>query len=411
MRTTVERPQSIRRRSETSTGSTAPYEIAGAGTRFRRRRLLIAIAVIGAAAAAAATYLLSGSTARARPVAGTPLAYHVVYRVTVGGSVSTESVWVSRPFESVQVDSEGSVNYLTLVDRLGSQVTAASTAQPFVERVPAAASPTDVRPDVVIQPARQAGLIKFIGQSVVAGRDCTTYRSASSLRAGILAPAGAGGNYTDTCIANDGIVLRETAYKGGVVASDRVAVNVTEGSSSVRGADFGLSGSPTPVIQGGGAFAPLTLTSRSPGLNWAPSYIPSGFREVGRYAVIPPQPQVFGQIDAGGSTSGELPGSTVTEVDDVWVRGADVIVMEQGQTIDGSSFSAPSGAEAVELGALGTGQLQFTGTGPILTAEPASGRHFIRLSATLDPATLLRMARSIVTAPPGTLTTIPQKAS
>jgi hypothetical protein len=377
--------------------------------RSRRRLILGAVSVV-AAATALSVYLWTGRAPSPTPIAGPPASYHIVYRVTDGGSVTTESVWVRRPFESVQVDSLGTAPYLTLVDRLGSQVTEARAAEPFVERVPAAAAQADVRPDVVVQPALERGLLELIGQASVAGRTCTIYRSASSLRAGILAPLSTGGSYTDTCIGPDGLVLRETTYQTGRPSSDRVAVRIAEGPSSVRGADFGLTGSPTPVEQGGGAFSPVTLSSRSPGLNWTPNYLPPGFREVGRYAVIPPQPQVFGQIDNRGADSGGLPGSTVTEIDDVWVRGADVIVMEQGQTLDGSRFSPPTGAETVQLGLLGEGQLQFSGTGPVLTVEPASGRHFIRLSATLDPATVLRIARSIVSAQPGTLTTIPQAA-
>lgn len=408
MRTTVERPQSEGCRSEISSGSAAPSHANGAAPRVSRSRLLVAAGGIASAVAALSVYLLTGTSTPVRPIPESPSAYHIVYRVTVGSSVSTESVWVRRPFESVQVDSLGPSPYLTLVDRLGSQVTEAATAEPFVERVPAAASQTDVRPAVIIAPGIQSGVLKLIGPETVDGRGCTVYRSASSLRAGLLTPVGAPGSYTDTCIEPDGLVLRETTYKAGAVASDRVAVSVAVGLSSVRGADFGLPGNPTPVNQGGGAFARLTLSSRSPGINWAASYIPPGFQEVGRYAVIPPQPQVFGQIDNRSSTASQLPGSTVTEIDDVWVRGADVIVMEQGQTLDGATFPPPSGASTLDLGSLGRGQLQLSGTGPVITAEPASGRHFIRLSGTLDPATLLRIARSIVTVPPGTLTTIPQ---
>jgi hypothetical protein len=358
---------------------------------MRWRQAAVLLTVI-AAVAAGSIYLATRSTATAAapPAGGIPTAYHIVYRVSAARQTSTEAIWVDRPFESVQVDMigapPGSAAYLTLVNRLGAQATEAGNAQEaLLERVPAAATQSDVRPDIVIQPALRGGLMTLSGHDRIASRDCTIYRTASSLRAGVLAAVGSGGNYTDTCIGADGLILRETTFKGGAVSSDRVAISVQEGLRSVDKADFGLTGPPTPAEQGGGAFRALTLTSRSPGINWTLGYVPPGFREMGRYAVIPPQPQGLGPIDAGApNQTGSLPGSTV-----------------------GATFPPPQGAPRVDLGSLGSGQIQLSGTGPIISAEPSSGVHFIRLSGTLPPETLLQVARSIVTAPPGTLTTIP----
>src|SRR5438270_190393 len=269
---------------------------------------VIAISVVIAAAGLVAGVLVAIGSPAHRGAAGdgafaTPAAYHVVYRVTSNGSASTESLWVARPFESADVDLGGAPPgqdaYLTVVYRLGDQVTmAGGGAQALLMRVPAAASPADVRPDVIAAAALQAGLLRRMGHERIAGRSCTVYRSAAPLRSG-----------------------------------------------------------------------PLT-------------------------AVGPPN-----QLG--------LPGSLVAETDIVWVRGPDVIVLQQGGTLNGARFAAPAGARPVDLGAaggLGPGQLEITGTGSVVSAEPASAVHFLRLSGTLDPSTMLALARSIVRAPPGTLT-------
>jgi hypothetical protein len=98
----------------------------------------------------------------------------------------------------------------------------------------------------------------------------------------------------------------------------------------------------------------------------------------------------------------------ITEIDDVWVRGPDVIILQEGESLDGAKFAPPSGIETVNLGALGPAQVQISGTGTTVTAEPTAGQHFLRLSATLDPSAVIDLARSIARAPSGTLTTIPQ---
>jgi hypothetical protein len=420
MTATVDRPESVRPRRANSTkqGTQRSQPDAHVPVRPRRRWPLVAVLAMALTATVATALYFTSNHRSLRIVPGpstlfsVPTAYHIVYRVTTDGEVSTEAVWVDRPFESVDVDLAGSPpgdsSYLTMVYRLGAQVTGAGGAQALDLRVPAEATPADVRPDAIVQAGLRAGLLKMMGHDRFAGRDCTVYRSAAPLRSGPLAAVRSASTYADTCIDSAGLVLREADVKAGHISSERVAVSVAVGAGSVSGAEFGLSGPKTPVDQGGGAFAPLTLTSWPPGTNWTVGSLPPGFRELGHFAVIPPQPQAFGQIDTAEPNPVGLPGSVITEIDDVWVRGTDVIILQEGESLDGAKFAAPTGIEAVNLGALGSGQVQISGTGTTVTAEPTGGEHFLRLSATLDPSTVIQLARSIVRAPSGTLTTIPQ---
>src|SRR5437660_8077135 len=87
----------------------SPAEVSPPGGRRGRRRrnglLALGLAVL---AAGTAPWLLgrSGSPGAVVPLprpGAVPLAYHVVYRVTTGSVVSTEGLWVQRPFEPEDV--------------------------------------------------------------------------------------------------------------------------------------------------------------------------------------------------------------------------------------------------------------------------------------------------------------------
>ena len=138
---------------------------------------------------------------------------------------------------------------------------------------------------------------------------------------------------------------------------------------------------------------------------------PSGFRYVGRFAVIPPQPQAFGQPDAGPPTATGLPGSLVSELDDVFVRGSDVVVLQQGSTLNNAKFAPPKGATAVAIGMLGQGQLLIVPAVATVSAEPNEGRTFVRLSGSIAPDELVGLARSLVRQPGGTLSRLHGKGS
>jgi hypothetical protein len=209
--------------------------------------------------------------------------------------------------------------------------------------------------------------------------------------------------HVDTCIDRAGVVLRETQVSGGRTLSERRAVLVQTGDDAVATAPFDMTGTATPYDSGGGAFTPLTLTSRPPGSSWALGQRPGGFQHLGRFAVVPPQPQLFGKGGNGYGSMG-LPGGLVTEMDDVFVRGADVVVLQQGSTLNGATFAPPANGVGVDLGPLGPGQLLLAGNGSTVVAEPGNGKGFVRLSGTLPPDQLVDLMRGLTKQPGGTLT-------
>jgi hypothetical protein len=345
-----------------------------------------------------------------RPVTfGVPTAYTVRYAVTTtGSSPTTDVLSVRRPFDDADVtyagtEASGTPN-LTIVDRLGSQILKAGNAEASQTRVPATAAPLDVRADIVIPAGMRAGALKALGKQVVLGRRCQVFRSSRSLRSGPLLPMTSKSTYVDSCVDADGLILRETSIKESRVATDRVAVAVAVGAGVADKAPFDMRASVTPFDSGGGAFRALTLDSRPPGSSWALPSTPSGFQQLGRFAAVPPQPQLFAGGGQGTGLMGALPGGLVTEMDDVYTRGEDAVVLQQGSTINGAAFKPPANGISVQLGHLGAGQMLIAGNMTTVVAEPGNGKQFVRLSATLPPDAVIALMRSLVAQPGGTLT-------
>ncbi|HEX5267366.1 MAG TPA: hypothetical protein VFW24_11380 [Acidimicrobiales bacterium] len=333
------------------------------------------------------------------PRFGVVSGYHIVYRTTAPGQApGTEQIWVRRPFESVDETLGGAPGSgppdLTTVTRLGREVLQANGGQPTELSGPVAPPPVDVRIDGIVADGVHSGRLALEGRAVVAGRRCTVVRSAGSLRSGPLRLLGAGSSYVDSCFDADGLLLDERTVRDGRVVSERRAVTVATGADAASGGDYGLTGAVTPEDHGGGAISALAPGSLPPGRSWVLPRPPAGFVHVGRYAIEPPQPQAFTGGGVGPLT-GDAAGSLVVGIDDVFVRGSDVIVVEEGETLNGARFPAPTGGQAVDLGALGRGQLLLSAVGTTVNAEPVNGTRFVRITGTAGAAELVALARSL----------------
>jgi hypothetical protein len=96
--------------------------------------------------------------------------------------------------------------------------------------------------------------------------------------------------------------------------------------------------------------------------------------------------------------------SIIASVDDVWVDGADVLIVEQGGTLGGGEpFSADKNARSVHAGPLGDGELAYTLRSSEVRVRTGGGR-FVIVEGTLSPSRLLAVARSLVKTNGGALT-------
>ncbi len=380
----------------------------------------VAIGIAGALVVAAAPWSSgaipygSGSGLEGGPAVipgfSVPLGYHVVYRVSGQGlSPYTEQIWADRPFDSVDQTQSGPPPGgpidLATVSRLGAEVLTTGHSEPALIHVPVMMGARDVRLDAVISSALNGGFLRYEGTSTVLGRRCWNYRSAQSLAVtGAMAKLSGTGNYVLSCVDADGIVLAEATYKNARLTQLRQAVSLSVGTVAGDTAEYQMAAVTTPFSQGGGSFQALTLSSSPPGLSWMATWVPPGFAHAGRYAVVPSQPQLFDQSSGQPPSPLGVPSGLVSELDDAYVSGPNLIVVQQGVTAGNSVFKAPTGGVNVALGAvMGTGQLMLSATASFVSAEPDGGSHFVRVSGTVPPAELVRVARSLVRESPGRL--------
>jgi hypothetical protein len=378
-------------------------------TRRKRAGIAAGVAIASAAGALLAVNLAGGhdggaKAALALPRAGTvPVAYHITYRVTTGSVVNIEDLWVHRPFEAedrmVAAQAPQSQPLSSIVERLGRQLVRAG-GQPGVMEPPPSPPAFDVRLDAVAPDAIRAGSLVVKGNDAVAGRACRDFRTAQSLAGNTLAAKPTAANHVDSCIDHEGLVLRERRTVDGKLVQTREATAVTIGADASH--TFSTAGMHIPVKQGGGAVVTISDTSRPPGtVFWELPQAPAGFTHLGRFAVVPPQaPAAPGQSNA----------ATVTAVDDVYVRNADVVIIEQGQTLGAAQLKPPVGGREVDLGPVGRGSLELSAiasTVTVLTKKSA----FVRVSGTLPPDQLVAIARALRQQPAGTIVTVPDLTS
>ena len=232
------------------------------------------------------------------------------------------------------------------------------------------------------------------GETRVARMPCRVYRSLHPLVSRVLTGAPTADDHVDTCIDADGLGLEERQVVGGRRFGSKRATVVTVGTQTTPPHDYTIDGTPIPLDKGGGRITELTAASKPPGEPfWELTSPPAGFTRVGRFAVIPPQPRVSLSVGVNG---------IATSVDDVFVRGPDLIVIEQGHRPE----PVRRGGRPVDLGGLGRGRLFVSGVASWVTAKLV-GVGYVEVRGTLAPRQLVAVARSLTKQPPGTLVTVP----
>ena len=324
----------------------------------------------------------------------TPASYRVVYRLEefTGPTVaeSTDKVWVRRPFESRLETWRGAPPGK---ERLSTQVGAfarrrndSPSAEPVVIGVPPSAAPSDVRLAPALDDALAHGLLEPREVRRVLDRPCQVYRSGQLLSASLLTKPSEG-EYVDSCVDAAGIVLEELLVVDGDVLSRRVATEVEEDPTLDDG--LFVTGPRTLEVADGGGLVRRMGEGLPPGefLLFDPSALPAGFERTGRYNIIPSQPENF--------TYPTREGARETSFADVFVRGADYLVIDQGGTLQGvDPFTEDPNAPRIDLGPLGPAEVRLSGLGVELRLKRSGGR-FLRLRGTLDPRELATVGRSL----------------
>lgn len=336
--------------------------------------------------------------AHGRSIAPAPplTAYRVVYRVDagvpVGKSVRTETLEVNRPWQSRLTTRSGAPPGTRVTDLRVSDFTKNDIRTPgqveSVLVVPPDLAVQDLRVDADLGALRQAGGLVAREQRTVRGRRCQVYRSTAPPQGQTIQRfTKKSDDVVDSCIDRDGLVLEQLQFFKGKLLLRRRAVAV-DTAPQFAGDAFAITKEPTvPVSLGGGSVVRLdpATPSSAPGLAFVLDRPPDGFVFQGRYAVAPAAPAGNGVIDTnrrGGYA-------------DIWVRGADVLILDQGGSIyGGESLGAVALGTKVDVGALGTG-LAAPGARLSQVAVTLPGSNYVRVLGTIGLDALTDLLRSV----------------
>lgn len=326
----------------------------------------------------------------------TPLTYRVVYRLEeftgTKVSLSTDKVWVRRPFES-RLETwvgapPGEHRFSTQVGRFGLRRNVGNSGEEAVViGVPPAPGPSDLRLAPALPLALDRGLLERREVRRVEGRPCQVYRSGQPLSTAVLTPP-TPADHVDSCIDGAGLLLEEVLVSDGDVLARRVAVEVEEGVEL----DDRLftTGERTLEVRDGGGLVRRLGPEAPEGEFFVldPAAVPAGFVRTDRYNVIPSQPENFNDPMREGARE--------TSFTDVYVRGTDYFVVDQGGTLRGvDPFPTDASAPTVDLGGLGMGEVRLSALGVEVRAKLLGGR-FVRLRGTLPPDELATIGRALV---------------
>lgn len=323
-----------------------------------------------------------------------PDRYRIVYQVDdyAGADhiVSTDVVHVDRPFSSVAERRSGPPpgdgvvsEQITTFGRLS--VPGGGGTQPATAISPPTLAGADLRFAASLAAAVDAGLVRAREWRQVGERDCRVHRTGGPAVTGDLVPHDPDdAEYADICVDEAGLLLEELWVVDGRAMRRKLAVEVEPGAALPDDA-LEHVGTPASVNDGGGSVRELTTDSRPPGTSWEPTWVPEGFELRGRYAVVPPQPEL-GPQEGGRRQAGVV---------DVWTRGIDVIILDQGSTVGGTPVFAPDpDAPKVDAGQLGTAEVHLSFRLNEVRAILDRG-HWVRVLGTISTDDLAELARRL----------------
>jgi hypothetical protein len=333
---------------------------------------------------------IDGDAALREPAAlgGYRVTYRVIQRDRPGHTM--EELTVARPFISELRASEVDGAVIS-VQRwaFGRVLTRTGDADQQVFAIGPTVPGYDFHPSVVVDEAIEAGLLERREQREVAGRRCQVYRAASTISDGRLAPlVEESDEYADVCFDAHGLLLEEWWVLDGNPIRQRVATAVVDAAPGGFGREWSDEPTSQTVGQGGGSVLRLRAGSAPPGAFFQPAAVPDGFVHVGRYAVIPPQ-----AIDAEGAD----PNSTVASVADVWQRGTDVLLLDQGGSLGGTDvYPRDPANRVVDVPGMGDAEVVLGLGANELRLEGGRAGTYVRVLGTLAVEELLAFARSLV---------------
>lgn len=312
------------------------------------RRTRAAAALLLAAAATGGVLLLRDEPAPAAVGDRFRITYDVVDRTT--GRTVTEVQEVDRPLRSrwLTGDSGSATTEGGVYDR-------ADGVWRQLAAVPPGEVGQDLRLSTALQWARGQGLAESAGTATVAGRRCTWWLTREPLDLAAFAAA-SGEDRTRSCVDDAGLLLAEQWRAGGRDLRRRTATEVRP----LQRLDVFDGSTPQPLAPGlvltavqpeRGPVDDLVRLTPPPGLSWL----------------------------TGARTADVQPGTT-----DVTSRSVRAVYAGGGQVVVVDQVRGPVEARGtqVRIGRLGTGQVQATGGGLVVTV-PLGEEQALRVRSSL----------------------------
>lgn len=362
------------------------------GARKRGFAMLIAVALVAGCSGGSSTAVRKTTTTVPVPhLLPGPTSYHVVYRVEVIGPssnvVSTDDLWVRRPFDSQlehrSGEPPGTPGGNLTVSSFGRFSSTSPSSMPLEVAVNPGVASGDLRLDATLADLVRTGWVRATSQRrTVLGRACVVYRTGEPIGTGDLhAPTTT--DHADECVDERGLVLQEEWTASGTLLRRRSAVSVDLGGAPPAGVFAPLPLNPSTGA-GGASVTALALDGQPTATFWELTDLP-GFEHRGRYAVRP--------ASTTPDPAGGLAPSPPASIADVWVRDGDVVIIEQGDhTLDPSP--PPAVARTVDGGRLPHAVLIVGAYANVVRAQADVARS-VRVTATLPASELLALVRRL----------------
>jgi hypothetical protein len=212
----------------------------------------------------------------------------------------------------------------------------------------------------------------------VLGRPCQVYRTGSPIESlSVTAPSSS--SYSDSCVDASGLLLEEVSVSGGTVTS-RVLATAVDDQPTISADNFTITGTPQGVDAGGVGLDPVDPATPPVAGYWQFTTPPPGWMSQGRYMMTTQSPDT---------------GDTQQTFVDVFVRGVDFLVLEQGPTSAQPPADIIPGSP-VNAGGLGSSQVVPGLAGNTLTANP-NPNWFVRLVGSVPADALAQIASALHT--------------
>jgi hypothetical protein len=302
-------------------------------------------------------------------------------------------VWVRRPFDS-RIETwrgapPGQERLSVRQSAFGVLASSSSgSPTPLHLTAPPSLASGDLRVDAAISEALRDRLIERRERREVYGRECQVYRAGGTITAGdIQRYVPDKGEYADFCMDRNGLVIEEMWTSKNELLRRRVATTVKVDPALDQDL-FAVKTPRTPGVDPGAVDRIDRPTDRAV---WTLRRRPKGFEALGRYSVtissaaIPQQQSPI-----------PIPGPTSTT--EVYIRGPDLLVVDQDPSLAGLVKSDTRPKRRVKLPRLRNGELIIDGRMSEVRGETKDGS-IVRVFGTLPPSELLKLANEL--RPPG----------